>query len=705
METYNMLKKEIRRYIYDQNWQKFTKIQEHSIKLYSESEDNLILIAPTASGKTEAAFLPAINSIENWEEGIKIVYISPLIALINDQFNRISELCKYMEITVTRWHGEASQSKKRDILKNPKGILLITPESLEALFVTKSDRVRKLFYNVENIIVDEIHSFIGSNRGIQLKSLLERMNLYIKNNNPRMLGMSATVSEENYLDLKEIFQNKRVTKIIRDKGKNELKIDCNFYSNETTALNKIYEYSKTETMLVFPNTRQKVEMIATNLKKKSQKERVNVNYFSHHASVSKNIRAMVEKFAKESNRNLFTICCTSTLELGIDIGAVDSIVQYNAPHSVSSLAQRLGRSGRRTGINNLHFISDEKWDLLQGLAAISIYKKGKVDKIDVVKKPYDVMAHQILSLIVEKSELNLLEFKEFIQKYQTWKNIEYEEFSNICNYLLKKKYIEILDNSIIAGVNLEKLLKKAEFYTQFKVEEMYSVYNNQSKIGELPLDIRLNVNDNIYLAAGIWKIKKVEEKIKKIFVEKAKDGKPPIFLGEVGEITDELRKEMKKILFNSKTWGNYSEDIRKGLEVISKSIILKQKIYFYLEKNKKSIKTFRSTKIDRTLMILLLIFLNLKDFRELNDMILSNTQVIEESISEIAINGIDREKIEDFLEKDIEKSIELGKINIVDGYLSSNKYMFLVPNNLKIKYFIDNKLDIEGIEDFLDIKK
>lgn len=705
MDTYNMLKKEIRRYIYDQKWQQFTKIQDHSIKLYSESEDNLILIAPTASGKTEAAFLPAINSIENWEEGIKIVYISPLIALINDQFNRISELCKYMEITVTRWHGEASQSKKRDILKNPKGILLITPESLEALFVTKSDRVRKLFYNVENIIVDEIHSFIGSNRGIQLKSLLERMSLYIKNNNPRMIGMSATVSEENYLDLKEIFQNKRITKIIRDKGKNELKIDCNFYSNEIAALNKIYEYSKTEIMLVFPNTRQKVEMIAANLKKKSQKEKKYISYFSHHASVSKNIRTMVENFAKESNKNLFTICCTSTLELGIDIGAVDSIVQYNAPHSVSSLAQRLGRSGRRTGINNLHFISDEKWDLLQGLSAISIYKKGKVDKIDVVKKPYDVMAHQILSLIVEKSEINLSEFKKIIQKYQTWKNIEYEEFSNICNHLLKEKYIEILDNSIIAGVNLEKLLKKAEFYTQFKVEEMYSVYNNQSKIGELPLDIRLNVNDNIYLAAGIWKIKKVEEEIKKIFVEKAKDGKPPMFLGEVGEITDELRKEMKKILFNSKTWGNYSEDIRKGLEVISKSIILKQKIYFYLEKNKKSIKTFRSTKIDRTLMILLLIFLNLKDFRELNDMILSNSQVIEESISEIAINGIDREKIEDFLEKDIEKSIELGKINIVDGYLSSNKYMFLVPNNLKIKYFIDNKLDIEGIEDFLDIKK
>lgn len=705
MDTYKMLKKEIRRYIYDQNWQQFTKIQNHSIKLYGESEDNLILIAPTASGKTEVAFLPAINSIENWEKGIKIVYISPLIALINDQFNRISELCRYMEITVTRWHGEASQSKKRDILKNPKGILLITPESLEALFVTKSDRVKKLFYNVENIIVDEIHSFIGSNRGIQLKSLLERMSLYIKNNNPRMIGMSATVSEENYLDLKEIFQNKRVTKIIRDKGKNELKIDCNFYSDETTALNKIYEYSKTETMLVFPNTRQKVEMIAANLNKKSQKEKKYISYFSHHASVSKNIRTMVENFAKDSNKNLFTICCTSTLELGIDIGAVDSIVQYNAPYSVSSLAQRLGRSGRRTGINNLHFISDEKWDLLQGLAAISIYKKGKVDKIDVVKKPYDVMAHQILSLIVEKSEINLLELKKLTQKYQTWKNIEYEEFSDICNHLLKEKYIEILDDSVIAGINLEKLLKKAEFYTQFKVEDMYSVYNNQNKVGELPLDIRVNVDDNIYLAAGIWKIKKVEEKVRKIFVEKAKDGKPPVFLGEVGEITDELRKEMKEILFNNEMWEDYSEEIKKILEIISKNIILKQKIYFYLEKNKKEIKTFRSTKIDRTLMILLLIFLDLKDFRELNDVILSDSQVIEENINKIKKNGIEETEITDFLEKDMKKSIELGKISIVERYLTSNKYMFLIPNNLKIKYFIDNKLDIEGIKNFLETTK
>ena len=143
----------------------------------------------------------------------------------------------------------------------------------------------------------------------------------------------------------------------------------------------------------------------------------------------------------------------------------------------------------------------------------------------------------------------------------------------------------------------------------------------------------------------------------------------------------------------------------KDLEIISKNIILKQKIYFYLEKNKKEIKTFRSTKIDRTLMILLLIFLDLKDFRELNDVILSDSQVIEENINKIKKNGIEETEITDFLEKDMKKSIELGKISIVERYLTSNKYMFLIPNNLKIKYFIDNKLDIEGIKNFLETTK
>ena len=321
-----------------------------------------------------------------------------------------------------------------------------------------------------------------------------------------------------------------------------------------------------------------------------------------------------------------------------------------------------------------------------------------------MKKPYDVMAHQILSLIVEKSEINLSEFKEFIQKYQTWKNIEYEEFSDICNHLLREKYIEILDDSVIAGINLEKLLKKAEFYTQFKKEDMYSVYNNENKIGELPLGIVGNeIGNNIYLAAEIWKIKRVEEEVRKIFVEKAKDGRPPIFSGEEGEITDELRKEMKAILFNSKTWEDYSEEIKKVLEIIFKNIILKSKIYFYLEKDKKEIKTFRSTKIDRTLRILLLIFLDLKDFGELNDVVLSSSQVIEENINKIIKYGIEEAEIKKFLEKDMEEAKKNGKKSIVERNLTSNKYMFLIPDNLKIEYFIENKLDIEGIKDFLEI--
>lgn len=159
MGSFDLLQREIRRYIYDEGWESLRGIQEASIKRIYNTDHNLILAAPTASGKTEAAFLPAINSVKDWDSGLKIVYISPLIALINDQFNRILELCDYIDIPVTSWHGEASRAKKNKLLKKPKGILLITPESIEAMLSLRPGEAKGLFKGTEWIIVDEIHSF------------------------------------------------------------------------------------------------------------------------------------------------------------------------------------------------------------------------------------------------------------------------------------------------------------------------------------------------------------------------------------------------------------------------------------------------------------------------------------------------------------------------------------------------------------------
>lgn len=320
MNGYDLLRKEIRQYIYDEDWDSLRGIQEASIKHVHDTENNLILAAPTASGKTEAAFLPAINSIKDWASSLKIVYISPLIALINDQFRRIYELCGYMDIPVTSWHGEASRAKKNKLLKKPRGILLITPESIEAMLSLRPGEAKGLFRGTEWIIVDEIHSFLENNRGIQLRSLIERIELYMEKE-PRFIGMSATLNREDYKKVKNFFISDRVTDVLLDSSQNPLEATKSYYKSNMKresreALEEIYDYSQRESMLIFPNSRGEVERLAVGLSKLGRQRGSDTRYFAHHSSVSKDMRLNAEEFAKSSRGKLFTICCTSTLELG-----------------------------------------------------------------------------------------------------------------------------------------------------------------------------------------------------------------------------------------------------------------------------------------------------------------------------------------------------------------------------------------------------
>ena len=408
-DAYSLLNRDLRFYIHEKGWPKLTRIQNAAIKTYFTNDNNLILSAATAQGKTEAAFLPAISSIDDFDHGLKVLYISPLIALINDQFKRINDMCLDMDIAITAWHGEASRSKKDALIENPRGIVLITPESIEALLSGKSDLAKNLLKDVEVVIVDEIHSFLSGNRGLQLKSLLTRILRYTYES-PRMIGLSATIGEDNYSLAKNFFANGRDTNIIVDKSRNDLEVTIDYFPSEnisSDAIKKISDYANDGAMLVFPNSRDKVETFAVKLTEEFKESDIRV--FAHHSSVSKNRRKEIEDFAKEARMEKFVICATSTLELGIDIGAVTSVCQYGPSHSVLSLAQRLGRSGRKTKTSILHQISANPWDLLESLATISLYKDGILDKTEETHKAYDVFAHQVLSILLENFGLSLEE--------------------------------------------------------------------------------------------------------------------------------------------------------------------------------------------------------------------------------------------------------------------------------------------------------
>lgn len=332
---------------------------------------------------------------------------------------------------------------------------------------------------------------------------------------PRFIGMSATLNREDYKEVKNFFISDRVTDVLLDSNKNSLEATKSYYESNIKkdskeALEEIYDYSQRESMLVFPSSRGEVERLAVGLGRLGKKRGSDTRYFAHHSSVSKDMRLTAEKFAKSSKGELFTICCTSTLELGIDIGSVDSIVQYNAPHSVASLGQRLGRSGRTTRKNILHFIATDEWSLLQGLAAISLYEDGVIDRFDPIIKPYDVFAHQIISILLENTGMPFEDVKDINKNFKCWHGIEDDEYLELLGYLIERNYIEILETEAITGIETERLLKGSDFFTHFETENNFSLYNDYKKIGEIPLSPTVQIGVNIFLSAQIWKIKDIE---------------------------------------------------------------------------------------------------------------------------------------------------------------------------------------------------
>ena len=203
--------------IWDMKWDKFTSIQDKSIPIILETTKDVILLSGTASGKTEAALLPIISYIENnAEDQLKVLYISPLKALINNQFERIEQLCEHSYIPVHKWHGDVGQSNKNKFVKKPSGILQITPESVESLFINRTEHISHLFKGLEFIVIDEIHSFINTARGVQLRSLLSRIEDYT-NERARIVGLSATI--DNFKLVKEWvnYKDKKNVEIIESK--------------------------------------------------------------------------------------------------------------------------------------------------------------------------------------------------------------------------------------------------------------------------------------------------------------------------------------------------------------------------------------------------------------------------------------------------------------------------------------------------------
>jgi ATP-dependent helicase Lhr and Lhr-like helicase len=341
--AFHELHPEVQRWVYDQSWTTLRDIQEQAIEPILSGQRDVILAAPTASGKTEAAFLPICSAIANDRQpSVETIYIGPLKALINDQFARLESLCERLNIPVCRWHGDASDHHKKKLLAKPSGVLLITPESLEAFFILRGPAMPKLFQHVRYVVIDELHSFIGAERGRQLQSLIHRIELSIRRKVPR-LALSATLGDMRLAaDFLRPKQAEDVLLIQSSDTSQEIRLQVRGYlrqsvqaggqqesretSDELAIATHLYSVLRGSNNLAFCNARQSVEKYADLLRRLCEQKHVPNEFFPHHGNLSKELREDLEKRLKEA-RSPVTAIATTTLELGIDIGSVKSIAQ------------------------------------------------------------------------------------------------------------------------------------------------------------------------------------------------------------------------------------------------------------------------------------------------------------------------------------------------------------------------------------------
>jgi ATP-dependent Lhr-like helicase len=610
LNAYDLLSEPIRRFVRSQQWGELRPIQVAAIQNILTTQNNYILAARTASGKTEAAFLPILSSIDPQASGIQVLYISPLIALINDQFFRIEELVRYLDIKITKWHGDSSRSKKQELLRNPSGVLFITPESIESLFINHPFEIGRLLGNVKFIIVDEIHSFLGTRRGVQLQSLLSRIKALASS--IRFVGLSATIG--SYEEAKQFFGEYETTKILLDKTPQRVDWQIEYFQQETSELpinliEALYTTIQNRRTLIFPNSRGKVEEIAVRLKALAKAQQTDLSVFSHHSSVDKEVRQFAEHFAKTERNSFFCIVCTSTLELGIDIGAVDLIVQLDSTASVSSLAQRLGRSGRTEGAkSSLNIVVTDAWHVLQSLACITLMESGHLEPTRHLNAPIDVLFQQILSILKQSSGMTRQELIGQIEPNHAFSNLPKGTIEQLLDYMIGEGYVQDLKREIIVGLRAERLVNGRDIYSVFDREDNMSVIFKGHILGELFPSPDLEVGQSVYLAASIWTVVEMDKERKKLWVERAAKGRRPTFVGQAVPVDTLVRSKMLELVSAGYSGGKLDTEASAALKQLHSrfaSAKLETDRPVLLQGEFTQFFTFASTRVNRTLQFLL----------------------------------------------------------------------------------------------------
>ncbi len=569
--------------LYRMRWTALRKIQVDAIHCIFDSTKDMIIAARTASGKTEAAFLPILSQVLAEEgQGVRVVYAGPLKALINDQFARLEELCKEADIPVHKWHGDVSRSAKKKLVEHPAGVLLITPESIESLFVNHPHELGKLFANLAYVVIDELHSFIGTERGAHLKSLVCRLSSRA-GGDVRLVGLSATLGLETVLACRWLraSDSERVY-VIEDTQKKPIQLKIHGYlrfdqrivqaanqQEEDGGLsagqleNDVFDFFKGRTALVFVNSKTFIEAFADFARREAERRGLSPALFRvHHGSLSKEEREDTEEALKSSHPT--ATFCSSTLEMGIDVGNVAIVGQIGPPWSVNSLIQRMGRSGRkddeasvirifiREDLPDQHTSLFDRLfpDLLQAAAMTELLREKWCEPPEIDRLHLSTLVQQVLSVIAERGGAMAADLFGTLVAGGGFTNVDERTFTDTLKCMGKADLIEQApEGLLIAGLLGEKIVRSHDFYVAFVVHEEYRVSHAGHHVGNISVSPEFKVDGFLILAGRRWKILDIDHDRKAISVQPSPGGRVPHFQPEGGhEIHPHVRQMMKQLL-------------------------------------------------------------------------------------------------------------------------------------------------------------
>lgn len=732
MDAFSRLAPFIQDFIYQNKWEELRGNQVAACEVIFDSADNLLLSSGTATGKTEAAFLPILTELYNKPSGsVGVLYISPLKALINDQFKRLEQLLLDSNIPVTKWHGDASLSLKNKLVKRPEGLLQITPESLESLITNKRGACLSMFSDLRFVVIDEVHYFMRDIRGLQLLCVLERLK-QLTGVNPRRVGLSATLGDvtlaQNWLNTGT---GRECAAPIIEEGKKRVRLHIERFVNYADERDLVerdgsgnvvktdsggdmgdrehYEYLFKQTLdkktIIFTNSREETEFVMAHLREIALKNKAPDVYRVHHGNVSALLRENTEDEMKSADEKIVT-GATVTLELGIDIGSLDQAVQVGAPLNVSSFAQRLGRCGRRGQIPQLLFTFVESikinsadilgpinWEFIRTIAIIELYLKDHwIEPIPAQNHAYNLLYHQTMSCLKSNGEMSPAALAQTVLSLGSFKNIPQADYKYLLSHLIDIDQLQRTEvGGLIIGREGEKVVNSHKFLTVFLAPEYLLVKDENRTIGTVdkvyPVGVRFS------LAGIAWETVDVNVKSKVIFVKRV----PGISVVDWdvdfnAELHTVLVQKIRSVLKTDEAYPYCSERCRERLNeirYIARNSGILDHLVTPLSDKKYAVFPWVGT---RQLMTLHYALLRRK--------IKSKLPWITCVYLEVIFSGT-KEELEGIIADILRSNLDLYDLPLPDKVQIDGKYNEFIPPELLRKQFVEDYLDFEGLKNAL----